>query len=366
VSIQSPTQLRTAAIISPIVDITCGGALSLIAIGGFLIYALQMPAEWGRQIDVGEIMLTNILINWPHFLASYRILYRTRANVRKHPWVAIALPAVLSGFVIYGLLTAGQNPPELPGLANQGMIDVLFPFAVIMLAWHYTGQSWGMTCSFAFLGGVRLDLTTRRLIRCGYRAMLVFHILWVLQTPDLLPLLDFIYPGLAGAMETIYTQWLWVFVATFCAGAIGFLRVTRKGSAKTAFKASVPWLATYAWYVLIYVYPGMFFVLQIAHALQYLIFPLRVEMNQYNQQVGREHVGTVRHTVYYYVVLVVIGALAFDGVLAATETADPHHQLSLLLSFTINIHHYFIDGIIWKIRDPQVRRNLFGHLEQQG
>ncbi|MDG1898142.1 MAG: hypothetical protein P8J37_24835 [Fuerstiella sp.] len=363
---QSRTPSRVAALITPFVDVTCGGALSLIAICGFLIYAMGMPTVWGQQIDVGEIMVTNILINWPHFLASYRILYRTRTNVRKHLWVAVVLPAFLVGIFLYGISTAGHNPRAMSGLANQSMIDVLYPFAIILLAWHYTGQSWGMTCSFAYLGGVKIPPTERLLIRSGFRAMLVFHILWVLQSDDLLPLMDFLYPGLAAVTEGIYTYWLWVLAATFCAGTFGFKRLARKGGASTAFRASVPWLATYAWYMLIYLYPRMFFVLQIAHALQYMIFPLRVEMNQYNQQQGRETGHGVRHTVYYYLILVAVGALAFDGVLAATKAADPHRQLSLLLSFAINIHHYFIDGAVWKIRDVEVRRSLFGHLEKQG
>jgi len=28
----------------------------------------------------------------------------------------------------------------------------------------------------------------------------------------------------------------------------------------------------------------------------------------------------------------------------------------------INLHHYFIDAVIWKIREPEVRKSLFGHL----
>jgi hypothetical protein len=28
----------------------------------------------------------------------------------------------------------------------------------------------------------------------------------------------------------------------------------------------------------------------------------------------------------------------------------------------INIHHYFTDGVIWKISDPDVRRDLFAHV----
>ena len=32
-----------------------------------------------------------------------------------------------------------------------------------------------------------------------------------------------------------------------------------------------------------------------------------------------------------------------------------------LLAF-LNIHHYFTDGVMWKLRNPEVRQDLFGHL----
>jgi tetratricopeptide (TPR) repeat protein len=366
VSGKSTQSSRTPAIISPGVDIICGGALSAVVIGVFLAYAGGQTAQWTEQIDVGEIMLTNILINWPHFLASYRVLYRSRDNVKRHPWVAVVLPLLLLAVFVYGVCTADQNSPELAGLANQTMIDVLFPFAVIVLAWHYTGQSWGMTCSFAFLGGVRMDLTDRRLIRSGFRAMLVFHILWVLQGPDLLFLLDFIYPGLAAITVAIYSHWMYVFATTFLLGAMGFVRMACRSNALTAVKSAVPWMATYLWYLLIFYYPQMFFVLQIAHAFQYLIFPMRVEMNQYREKSKATGSSVLWHTFLYYGVLVFLGAIVFDGVMAISRPYDPHRQLSHLLGFAINVHHYFIDGVIWKIRNPDVRKDLFGHLDQEG
>ena len=34
-----------------------------------------------------------------------------------------------------------------------------------------------------------------------------------------------------------------------------------------------------------------------------------------------------------------------------------------LLALIVNIHHYFVDGAIWKISNPKVRRDLFAHLK---
>ena len=35
----------------------------------------------------------------------------------------------------------------------------------------------------------------------------------------------------------------------------------------------------------------------------------------------------------------------------------------MILLALINIHHYFIDGCVWKISTPEVKKDLFRHLE---
>ena len=70
----------------------------------------------------------------------------------------------------------------------------------------------------------------------------------------------------------------------------------------------------------------------------------------------------------YYVALVLVGYLAFDWtkLLEGIDLANQTGTMVLLGAATmmcINIHHYFIDAVIWKIREPEVRESLFGHLE---
>jgi uncharacterized Tic20 family protein len=37
------------------------------------------------------------------------------------------------------------------------------------------------------------------------------------------------------------------------------------------------------------------------------------------------------------------------------------YQLVVLILTFINIHHYFTDGVIWHISNPEVRKELFAH-----
>jgi hypothetical protein len=38
-------------------------------------------------------------------------------------------------------------------------------------------------------------------------------------------------------------------------------------------------------------------------------------------------------------------------------------EIAGLIASVVNIHHYFADGAIWKISNPEVRGQLFSHLE---
>jgi len=41
---------------------------------------------------------------------------------------------------------------------------------------------------------------------------------------------------------------------------------------------------------------------------------------------------------------------------------QPRSVVPVLFLAFINIHHYFTDGVIWKISNPEVRKELFAHL----
>jgi hypothetical protein len=49
-----------------------------------------------------------------------------------------------------------------------------------------------------------------------------------------------------------------------------------------------------------------------------------------------------------------------------TAHANPLAAAPRVVGFAIstffNIHHYFTDGVVWKLRNPAVREDLFGHL----
>ena len=106
--------------------------------------------------------------------------------------------------------------------------------------------------------------------------------------------------------------------------------------------------------------------LQIFHALQYLIFPIRVEINQYSAKKKRTEIKRIIRGVAYYVVLVIVGFVVLNlPSYLSYKWGDPTQSFAVeaLIGGFVNIHHYTIDGVIWKLRNPAVRRDLFAHLK---
>jgi hypothetical protein len=62
-----------------------------------------------------------------------------------------------------------------------------------------------------------------------------------------------------------------------------------------------------------------------------------------------------------YVVAQVVPAAAM-GAVANIFGEAPGQVVPILLLMFINIHHYFTDGVIWHIRNPDVRQELFAHV----
>jgi hypothetical protein len=71
----------------------------------------------------------------------------------------------------------------------------------------------------------------------------------------------------------------------------------------------------------------------------------------------------------YAVALLVISYLASEVLPARAMDAvalyfgdEPGRVTPLLVLIFINIHHYFTDGVVWKISNPEVRKELFAHV----
>ncbi len=291
-------------------------------------------------------------INMPHFMASYRMVYRSREMIMRHRWASIYVPLLLL-VAIFGAVWEAQYSPV-------GVI-ILVTVGSAYLAWHYTGQVWGMMASYAFLGGTSFDVSERRLIRTSLRILLAWHVTWFLYTQLRDP----------SRVRSFYLLVSSGTLIAFVVGLTGIVRMRKRTGKFPPVHALVAWLSIFVWYALIARDPKAIFWIQIAHALQYLAFPIRVELNNTTRAHENMPRVVIMHMVFYGAILLVVSVLiaqvmpfAAMSVVGNIFGEQPGKVAPVLILQFLNIHHYFTDGVIWKISNPEVRRELFAHVRR--
>lgn len=352
---QTTATTAKRAIITPLVDLLCCGGLSFVGISGYLLWRLTLGQTTPDRFDLTEITIIAALVNWPHFMASYRLLYSSKLQVVRHKWASIGVPVVLLAVIALALATPSASGPGAV-FVNEPLGLSLMLISQFYLAWHYTGQAWGMVAAFAYVDGIRMDETERRMIRLGMRLLLVFHVVWASQ--DIGEHYD-VPIDFETAMQILGA----IAVVTLLIGIEGFRRIARRTGQTPSLRMIAPWAAIYMWYVLLYIQPSALFWVQISHALQYMIFPIRVELNQHASD--RTAIAATLRAVIYYLLLVALGYAVFYLPRELITHGHPQNNLAALIAAAVNVHHYFADGVIWKIRNPEVQRALFSHFESK-
>jgi hypothetical protein len=338
---------RSNAILTPTIDLLLVGGLSLMVFVPLLLS--------GRSdlvlIGAGAQAWVAAAINMPHFMASYRLVYRDRASILRHKWASIYVPLILLTYAAIAVWEAKYS---------GALVIIFIAVSSGYLAWHYTGQVWGMMASYSYLDGKGFDKRERFLIRTGLRILLVWHVTWFLYTQ----LEDRSRVRPAYLLVSLGT------IAAFLLGTAGLVKLWRRTGRLPSTRALVAWVALFVWDAVMARDPKAIFWVQIAHAIQYLAFPIRVEINR--AETGSRKPAAVRlalHMVVYgglllltsYLIAQVVPGTAMS-IVGHAFGEEPAKAAPVLLLMFINIHHYFTDGVIWKISNPDVRKELFAHV----
>jgi hypothetical protein len=206
---------------------------------------------------------------------------------------------------------------------------------------------------------VSFDKSERFLIRTGLRILLVWQVTWFFYTQVRNPAV--VRPAyLVISLGTVVALGL---------GITGLVKMRLRTGKLPPIRALVAWLALFVWYAVLARDPKAIFWIQIAHALQYLSFPIRVEINRTTAARSLSAARVIGHMVLYgagllvvsYIVAQVVPGSAM-GVVGNIFGEQPGLAAPILVLMFVNIHHYFTDGVIWKISNPEVRKELFAHV----
>ena len=339
--------METKSIIHPTVDVFCVGLLSVFVI----TWIMAFQPDWTTDEVIKNFVFLTMFINFPHFISTYVMLYTSPTTVKNYPWSSIWLPLLLAVYCVFATL---MSP------IDTVYTTILTFVAGAYLAWHYTGQTWGMIAVFSHLGANPFNKMERTLVRTGLRVFLAFHLFWF-------GLHFFAGKGLAPEWITeSYPIVSAVLLLTGAAlGSVGFVLNIRR-HARFEVRALAPFLAVIVWYIALSFEPKAIFWVQIGHSIQYLIFPFRVEVNQSTERDGRFGWWQAFR---YLAILALLSLAVFGGLPWIIERLVSDEKMKLnaieaLVAF-VNIHHFFADGALWKVSNPEVRKRLFSHLKSK-
>lgn len=326
------------------------------------------PAEADTSTLATSALILANLINHPHFAHSYQLFYRNfRSRVTseefcrsfrlRYIFAALVVPFLLCGFFAYCLYV---RSPELLG---KGANLMLF-----LVGWHYVKQGFGMLMLDAALKKNYFDATSKKLLLTNaYAVWLLSYLLvnkafhekdlWNLKYYSFQPP-DWLVAGMAGG----------VLLTSISAGVVLALKFKSSHAPASRFPLSgvaAYFVSLYLW--LLVRHPAALLIIPALHSLQYLAVVWRYQLNfdaahRKPNEPSRAWSGIGS----FLLIGVVLGYLGFWAVPSwLTSVFDPQETsfgsgLFLFMFWVfINIHHYFMDNVLWRKENPDTRRYLF-------
>lgn len=367
---------REAYLFHPVVDFLCLGGGSLLVFAALALLR-DLP---GMLPAVGAVSVTLLyVLNFPHFAFSYQIFYRNfaakafgadlpRALRLRYIVAGIAVP---SAMVAYFVIAYAKGDAVLLGF----FANVTF----FLVGWHYVKQGYGMLIVDAvlkkrfFAAGEKKILLVNAYVCWGAYWLLANW--WVAER-------DFM--GLKYAMLSVPLP---VLYAAACVAAITsgvtVLMLARKWRADGqppplagvfAYGASL-----YVWLVL-RLDPMLMVLVPTFHSLQYITVVSRYRMNVERGRPGgtapprpaivARYFPTAAHLRFtgflaVGVLLGYVGFIAAPGLLGNVVAYDQATFGAAMFLFMfwsfINVHHYFLDNVMWRRENPDTGKYLFAH-----
>ena len=292
------------------------------------------------------------VVNWPHFSATSQRLYRSRSHVAQYPVTAIAVPLLLAAAVVGAFLS-----PE-------GVAPWLVKLFVLWSPYHFSGQSVGISLLYARRGGFPIGryerlalsgfvfgtfLVQSALGETGQRTASFYSV----EYPTL---------GLPMLVPEVLRIAMWVCGATFVALAVRTSLRARRLPPAILF---LPAITQYVWFVLGWRVAAFNEFVPFFHALQYLLVAWMMHLAESAQERGASDPRrqVVAQSVRFALVNVAGGALLFWLLprIGALGGYGLPFASAVVLS-AVQIHHFVVDGVIWKLKNPRVASPLSASL----
>ncbi len=342
------------ALVSPSLDFWLLGGASVI------VYVLVVLAQGLKDYSFPTFQQLNnipaafgilsLVVNYPHFMYSYKLGYGRGFGFIKAHWFSLILTPLIIGLTM--AIAYFQGNISFLGFMKLAML--------ILVGWHYGKQVYGCMMVYSKYDGYPIDNRMRNVLKFHIYSIVIFNI--IIRAPNAnkflskqdVPTPAFFIPdffkGVAAALFVASTLLVIYFV---------FYKTFKNTKKKPSPTFLIPWVAFLIWWLPIKdVWEYTYYVVPFFHSLQYLPFVYKFEKPDSSASGVNYRLGL------NVVAVAIIGFLAFEmGPAFFDNTLKTVWAFKLpffliAIPIFINIHHYFIDSVVWKFGDPQVRAKL--------
>lgn len=285
------------------------------------------------------------VFNYPHFMATVYRVYHTREEFERYRifTVHITLLLVLTAIVLHGWFR---------------LVPWIFTLYICWSPWHYTGQNFGLLMMFVRRSGIALTAIERRVLQLAFVASYVMLLVGFETDASNDPLIL----SLGLPLKASLVARLLLGASFLILGCFVFTRLVRRSSARTALAPGILFLSQFLWFVLptlVELYskgqiPQTRYssgILAILHSTQYLWIT-----SYYAQREANAAGNTGWRMWSYFGTLFAGGVALFVPAPWIMSTVFHYDFTTSFLIFTalVNIHHFILDGAVWKLRDSRI------------
>jgi tetratricopeptide (TPR) repeat protein len=358
-SLRNRTDQWAPWIYSPWLDLIVGcGAWS----APLLLVSYVSLAPSARTWSVVFYVLA-LFFNYPHYMATIYRAYHRAEDFHKYRVFTVHTTAL----VVLTLLLSHFWLRLLPGI---------FTIYLTWSPWHYSGQNYGLFMMFARRGGADPGKAGRRALYGAFVASYLILFLGFHTGPSTDPLfLSLGIPAVVSRWEQAVLGLAFVALSVF-----GISRLARS----TEWRKLLPSLTLFSSQVLWFLLPAALSLIKglavpqnryssgvfaVMHSAQYLwitsYYARREAAGEATNGAAEKRVRNWRPLAYFGVLVVGGIALFVPGPWLASRAF--HHDFTtsfLIFTSLVNIHHFILDGAIWKLRDGRIASLLLDSRER--
>ncbi len=286
-----------------------------------------------------------LLFNYPHFMATVYRAYHTHSEFARYRIFTLHLTALLA----------------MVGIASHvwsAIVPWLFTLYISWSPWHYTGQNFGLLMMYARRNGASPGVGERRALYISFLSSYLLLLIGFHTGPSTDPMIRSLgIPPIISDLTRLVLFLTFVVPGFFAlARLVSRVPVAAMVAPLTLFATQFMWFvapAAIEWITDIRLSQARYSsgVLAIMHSAQYLWIT-----SYYARREAEAEPGGMWRPWSYAVTLVAGGiALFIPGPWLASLAFRSDFTTSVLVfTAVVNIHHFVLDGAIWKLRDSRI------------